>query len=71
MTEVTEEEKGRQSVPEGAIGKLESDPNNPELKTGTLSLEFILSSDGFFFNDRQKALDHEEALRERSKPPGR
>lgn len=62
MTEVTEEE-GRQALPEGAIGKVESDPNNPEIKTGEVTFKFHISSDGFFFNNRKQVLDHEENLR--------
>ena len=68
-TEVTEE-KGKEVLPEGAIGKLESDPSYPEMMTAKASLEIIRTSDGLIYIDRGKAIEYEEALRERRKAPG-
>lgn len=46
-----------------SVGRIEPDPANPELKRGTISLKFFISSDGFVYNNRKAALQHEEVLR--------
>jgi len=68
MSEVTKKEEGKQTLPEGAIGKLEPDPTNPELKTVIFSIEIHVASNGNVFIDHEKALEWEASLRE-SNPP--
>jgi len=63
MSDVTNVEEGSKVLPEGAIGTVESDPTNPELKTGEINFRFHLSSDGIVFIDHNRALAHEENLR--------
>lgn len=46
-----------------SVGRIEPDSANSELKRGTISLEFFISSDGFVYTNRDAALQHEEVLR--------
>ena len=73
MSGVTDKE-GKQISPEvppaGSIGKLESDPNHPEVKTGKIGIEIHVASDGTIFFNRENALAYEEFLREKNKSQG-
>lgn len=72
MSDVTNIEKDEEALPEGAIGRLEPDPELPEIKIGKFSFNFIVTSDGVVFpeRDRPGALLYEEAVRESRKAPG-
>jgi len=70
MSDVTNIEEGEQPVlPEDAIGKLESDPDNPEIKTVKITTEYVVTSDDYVYGNRLAAIQHEEALRDRRKSP--
>ena len=59
-------EKQEATAVEGAIGKLEPDPDNPEIMTGKViwEIETFITPDGNVFIDRKPALKNAQSLRE-------